>query len=79
MTHPQPRAASRLCIQHREGWCALKPGTELDPAAVSDATACGQFVVMRSGSERRQPTCRECRAHFRPDGTYGPTRAEVGE
>ena len=46
-----------VCVLHRAGWCALKVGTMLDPNAISDATACGHFVMMRLGSE--SPECAE--------------------
>ena len=49
-------------VQHRDGWCALRPGAELDPEAWNDPTLCGHVVTMRGGSKRGMPTCAECRA-----------------
>jgi len=55
------------CVQYwteptlkKTAWCALKPSTKLDKTATSDATACGQTVMLRIGSGKRMPTCQEC-------------------
>lgn len=57
------------CVQHREGWCAIRPGSALDPAAMKDATACGHVVTLRTGSELRVPTCDACRRSIMKKGT----------
>jgi len=49
-----------MCVQHVDGWCALAPGATLDPRALTDLTACGCAVIMRGGTELREPTCPEC-------------------
>ncbi len=41
-------------------WCATFRGAEPSEDAVQDKTACGHYVTMRPGSERRKPTCPEC-------------------
>lgn len=51
-----------VCVKHRDGWCALKPHTKLDPDALQDHTACGYVVTLRTGSEVRTPTCPQCLA-----------------
>lgn len=48
------------CVQHRDGWCAVKPDRGLDPDATTDETVCDHIVIMRLGSRKRQPTCHEC-------------------
>lgn len=53
--------AAIMCVRHRDGWCALKKGERLDPEAISDATACGYFITMRWGNEKREPDCPDCR------------------
>ena len=64
MTQPaRPRGSSRVwCIQHRDGWCASFRGHEPSESAMRDKTACGMFVLLRLGSEKRVPTCRHCKA-----------------
>jgi hypothetical protein len=47
-------------VHHRDGWCALPPGSEPDPEALNDPTLCGFVVTMRGGSKRGRPTCPEC-------------------
>lgn len=50
-------------VQSKDGWCLLPEGAEPDERAMSDATLCGMFVVMRGGSKRgNEPTCSDCRA-----------------
>lgn len=49
-----------VCVQHKNGWCALAKGRELDPDAEIDKTACGWFVTFRHGSAVRMPDCPEC-------------------
>jgi hypothetical protein len=54
-----------MCVQHRGGWCALAPGAQLDPTVTRDPTLCGYVVMLRSGSERRDPTCLDCIAKMK--------------
>jgi len=49
------------CVRHRDGWCATKRGRRPDPDAIQDETRCNHFIVMRWGSEKREPDCPECR------------------
>jgi len=42
------------------GWCATLGGQPPTEEASSDLTACGAAVIMRVGSEKRTPTCKEC-------------------
>lgn len=49
------------CVKHREGWCAMKGGAVPSENADSDETECGSFVIMRIGSEIREPDCTDCR------------------
>jgi hypothetical protein len=57
------------CVQWRESWqpdastewCATFRGAKPSEDAAVDATACGMTVAMRIGSEKRVPTCEECR------------------
>ena len=42
------------------GWCALRSGDTLDPQAKYDRTACGTFVIERTGAMERRPTCAAC-------------------
>ena len=63
-------AAKVMCVAyHRDAgepmagrvrWCALEPGTELDPGAAYDQTLCGGSISFRVGSEVRLPTCADC-------------------
>jgi hypothetical protein len=46
-------------------WCATFRGTRPSEEAVHDRTACGATVIFRVGSERRLPTCLECRERVR--------------
>jgi hypothetical protein len=43
-------------------WCATYGGRLPTEDARSDRTRCGAYVIMRVGSKRRLPTCRECKA-----------------
>jgi len=36
-------------VHHRDGWCALPLGAELDPEAVNDPTLCGYVVKYAVG------------------------------
>lgn len=65
------------CVQHRAGWCALAPDQTLDPLAWSDETACGEYVVMRMGSDVRDPTCPECVAALAAGGPPAGRSREV--
>jgi hypothetical protein len=47
-------------VHHRDGWCALPPGAELDPDACNDLTLCGYVIVLRGGSKRGMPDCPQC-------------------
>jgi hypothetical protein len=47
-------------VRHRDGWCALAAGADLDPDASSDPTLCGLYVTMRTGSGEGIPDCRDC-------------------
>ena len=49
-----------IIVQSAHGWCALPPGSELDPDACNDPTLCGWVVIMRWGSNRGMPDCPEC-------------------
>lgn len=67
-----------ICVQHNDGWCALKRGTKLDPRALHDATECGHVVTMRTGNADRGPTCFDCRKALHlhaPNSTLGPCSA----
>lgn len=69
------RVKKVLCVQHRQGWCALKPGEVLDESATLDATACGWFVTFRWGEEVRVPTCPDClKALKGVEDARGPAR-----
>ena len=50
-----------LCIRHKFGWCAIKPGAKLDKDAMRDSTACGHYVSFRLDSKVREPTCIDCK------------------
>ncbi len=64
LSRPSFTSVTTLCVRWSRpgsgGWCALKPGTELDPRAFSDETLCGHFVTLRIGSSTRAPTCKDC-------------------
>ena len=57
-----PKAGQPWIVNHRNGWCALPAGAELDPGACNDPTLCGYVVVLRGGSKRGVPDCPECLA-----------------
>ena len=46
-------------------WCAA--AEELDPLARVDKTLCGMYVMLRTGSEVREPTCPDCRRRLLRD------------
>lgn len=52
------------CVKHKSGWCATYRGRKPDPEAWSDKTRCGYYVILRSDSARREPTCLECRVEM---------------
>lgn len=58
---PPPSDNPVWCVRHRAGWCATKGNAKPTKDAWSDATACGHFVIMRSGSGLGAPDCPECR------------------
>jgi hypothetical protein len=47
-----------VCVRSRDGWCA----TRLKHARYRDSikTACGHFVILPFGVERRLPDCKQC-------------------
>lgn len=66
------------CVQHKGGWCATKRGRRPDTEAWCDETRCDHFVIGRWGSEKREPTCPECRKRMRlPRGTKKSGSDEV--
>lgn len=50
------------CVKHRDGWCATATGEDFAEGAHNVPTACGYFVTLPFGSERRVPDCAECLA-----------------
>lgn len=42
-------------------WCATYRGHKHQDTAVNVKTACGYFVVLPCGGERRVPTCADCK------------------
>ena len=51
----------RWCVKHRDGWCATKTGKPHKQDAVHVPTRCEHVITLPRGSEKRIPTCDECR------------------
>lgn len=50
----------RWCVKARDGWHFSVPNKPHSPEAASVKTACGYFVTLPYGCERRTTTCKEC-------------------
>lgn len=61
------RAVLPWCVQHRDGWCAVKTGMRPAEAAASVQTKCGHFVVLPMGAEQTDPDCPDCIAALKKD------------
>jgi hypothetical protein len=53
------------CVRHKKGWCATKGGRRPSEDAVHDEARCGYTIHLRTGSEKREPTCPDCRKKMR--------------
>lgn len=62
MLKSKPSEVKVWCVQHRDGWCATANGGRARPdhSATSDETACGFFITLRWGQEKRMPDCATC-------------------
>lgn len=60
-------SADRWCVRSKDRWCASKSNRQHAAEAVNIATACGYFIVLPLGCERRQPSCAECVAALTAD------------
>lgn len=50
------------CVEHKDGWCAIKLNYKPPEDANNVPTRCNHFVVLPTGFAKRQPTCDECKA-----------------
>lgn len=48
------------CVQHRDGWCAVKGNYRPSELDAQVPTCCQMFVTLPLGIERRMPTCFQC-------------------
>jgi len=53
------------CVQHRDGWCAVKDNTKPYEDDNNIPTECGHFVVLPFGIKKRKPTCSECKGKLK--------------
>jgi hypothetical protein len=54
------------CVQHSEGWCAVKGNEKFEEDDTSVETVCEHFVSLPTGCEKRKPTCPTCRTAIIP-------------
>ncbi len=54
-----------LCVEHRQGWCAVESKAKLSEVSVNVPTRCGMFVTLPYGFQKRLPTCKECLGKIR--------------
>ncbi len=57
----------RWCVKHLSGWCACALDRKPEEDSISVKTACGHYITLPFGFERRLPTCDECTAETKHD------------
>lgn len=66
----------RWCVKSKgERWCATTDGLEPRQGTTSVPVACGHYVIMPGGIERRAPTCPDCIAALK---ARKPTKRKAG-
>jgi hypothetical protein len=50
----------RWCVKAKDGWPFAVPNRKFADDATNVKAACGRWVILPYGCERRYTTCREC-------------------
>lgn len=66
-----------VCVQHRDGWCAVGEDVVEPQCWNTIRTLCNHFITMPFGIKKRRPTCPECLAML--DKQDSPECGENGE
>ena len=58
------------CIEHRDGWCAVKGNYKPEETVDNVPTVCDYYVVLPFGIKYRTPTCMECKSKIKQYESY---------